>query len=361
MIDSSSRPEEREHTLESARPSTQHIDAEALRSQLPPTPGAGHGIRHILVSLDGSPGSEVCLPYAIAVARIFGGSITLLHVMATPDRHSTDTLGWELSRREATAYLQHLEQEVAGASGQRVRVRLEQGHPAERITALAHELAADLTVLGSHGAGGTLAWKRGSTAQQVLAVAEGSVLIAPSERARPAVAAPMRILVPLDGSLRSESVLPTVARIAREHGSEVLLAHVVLEAMPSEVLRAQEDLDLARELTAHLESSATRYLTGLRQQVATEIASVRSIVVRSTDARQALLDLSAREGVDLIVLSAHGVVCNQTRPCGSVAAHLSTEAPVPILVLQDLTGSQEHPGIVEERAPPLRASYTELH
>lgn len=321
-----------------------------------------HRIRHILVGLDHSARSEVCLPYAVAVARTFGSAITLVHVLEGADQ--TDALGWELARREARAYLERKEREVSEASGQRVAVRVEEGHPAERITALAREVEADLTVLGSHGAAGLTTWRRGSTTQQVVAVAEGSVLIAPSARALPAVVEPRRILVPLDGSLRSESVLPTVARMALAHDAELLLAHVVLEPVPSEVLREAEDLELARELGAHLEVAAARYLAGVRDQLAAELASVRTFVVRSTDPRQTLLELSAREGADLIVLSAHGTVCNPARPFGSVTAYLLTYSPLPILVLQDLSEGelQQATEAADGAAPPLRASFTpELH
>ncbi len=57
-------------------------------------PRESHGIRRILVCLDQSPLSEVCLPYAIFVSKTFGSSITLLHVMQPPQSgsHTTDGL-----------------------------------------------------------------------------------------------------------------------------------------------------------------------------------------------------------------------------------------------------------------------------
>ena len=211
------------------------------RSTPVPRSRDGHGIRHVLVCLDRSARSEVTLPYAVFVARTFGAKLTLLCVMQPPADRSgaltTDALAWEISRQEAASYLGRHEKEAAQASGQPVEVRLEQGHPAERIVAIGREVGADLTVLGSHGSGGVTAWNLGSTVQQVLAVSRGSVLVAPSTSPVPAVISPKRILVPLDGSLRTESVLPTVARIANAYGAEVLLVHVVPEPVPSALLR----------------------------------------------------------------------------------------------------------------------------
>ncbi len=345
---------------------TPEFPADAPRSEPRALLRGGRGIRRILVCLDGSPLSEVCVPHAIALSRTFGSAITLLHVMQHPhegtEALTTDALGWEICRREKRAYLERFEQEVAKALGRRVDVRLEQGRPAERITALARELGADLTVLGSHGESGVGAWNLGSTVQQVLAVARGSVFIARSTSPVPRVVSPKRILVPLDGSLRTESVLPTVARLARAHDAEVFLVHVVLEPQPTAVLDGAEDLGLAHDLALRMESGAKRYLEHLRDQLAHEIAIVRTRVIRHPDERQSLLELSRKERIDLVVLSAHGSTCNRARAFGSVTAHLLTYSTVPLFVLQDLPEPERlrfpEPGEEDEEvAPHLRASY----
>jgi nucleotide-binding universal stress UspA family protein len=164
--------------------------------------------------------------------------------------------------------------------------------------------------------------------------------------------------VPLDGALRTESVLPTVARIASAGGAEVLLVHVVPEPQPTAVLHATEDLELARDLAARLASRAKRYLEHLRDRLAREVESVRTLVIRHADERQSLLELAQKEQADLIILSAHGSTCNPAWPFGSVTAHLLTHCTAPLLVLQDLPLSELHARDVdEELAPPVRGSY----
>ena len=325
-------------------------------------PLEGHSIRHILVCLDRSPLSEACLPHAVSFSRIFGSSITLLHVMRPPQdgEHTTDAFGWEIARREATAYLERLQEQVAKASGKPVQFRLEQGHPAERIAVLARELGADLTLLGSRGEGGAAEWNLGSTVEHVLGMARGSVFVVhPASSGSVEGASPKRILVPLDGSIRSESVLPTAAQLANAYGAEVVLSHVVLEPRPNEVLRDPEDLKAARDLAVHLESCARRYLEHLRDRLAHQVASVRAVVLRNADERQSLLDLSRKERVDLIVLSAHGSSCNPARLYGSVAEYMLTHSTTPLLMLQDLPESElRRVPVHEEAAPPLRASFT---
>jgi hypothetical protein len=81
------------------------------------------------------------------------------------------------------------------------------------------------------------------------------------------------------------------------------------------------------------------------------------LVLRHADERQSLLELTQREKIDLVVLSAHGSTCNPSRTFGSVAAHMLTDSAVPLLVLQDLPESEvRHPSDEPEQlAPPLRS------
>jgi nucleotide-binding universal stress UspA family protein len=108
---------------------------------------------------------------------------------------------------------------------------------------LARELAADLTVIATHGEGGLGAWNLGSTAQQVLALAPSAVLVVPARASQQRSASVKRIMVPLDGSLRTECVLPPVAQLARVHGVGSAV-HVVTEPQPA-VLSTAEDPALA--------------------------------------------------------------------------------------------------------------------
>jgi nucleotide-binding universal stress UspA family protein len=99
---------------------------------------------------------------------------------------------------------------------------------------------------------------------------------------------------------------------------------------------AGEDLEHARGLARRLEVGAERYLAQIRARLTREIPSVRTIVLRSRDERQTLIEVSEREHVDLVVLSAHGATCNVDRSLGTVSGYLVTLAQPAMLVLQDL-------------------------
>jgi nucleotide-binding universal stress UspA family protein len=320
-------------------------------------PTHARGMQHVLVCLDRSQLSETCLPHARFVADAFGAKITLLHVMASPAEEQPpscpDPLGWELTRREASEYLVHVQDLLVAGGFVREQTAMEvtQGRPAERIVTLARELAADLTVIATHGEGGLGAWNLGSTAQQVLALAPSSVLVVPPRASQRQNASVKRIMVPLDGSIRTECVLPLVAQLARVHGVEILLVHVVTEPQPTAVLSTAEDLALARSLATNLEREAERYLARIRSWLATETSRVTTRVLRRTDERRALLEAAEDGQADLLVLAAHGASCDTERPFGTVAAHMLAHGKLPLLILQDLTETER----VSSR-PPRRES-----
>ena len=294
------------------------------------------------------------MPYAVSLARTFGSAVTLVHIMP-PYRESgqtIDALGWEISRQEARGYLERIEREASQALGYSVAVRLEQGRPADRIVDLARELGADVTVIGGHG--GQQLRALGTTAQQVISSMHGSVLVAH----RSCQVSPRRILVPLDGSPRTESALPAAARLAAEHGAELLLVHVVQEPIATPLLHAADGLDLAQRLASRLEAAAKRYLERLQRQLALQGTPAQIFVGRHANTHQCLLEISQRERAELIVLSAHGSACDAARAFGSVTTYLLAHSAVPLLVLQDLPeAGAASAGDIESKLapPPLRA------
>jgi len=330
----------------------------AVRERSEPTIAQGH---RILVCVGRSALADNCLPYAISLARVLRSDLTIVHVMQ-PRRDvtgsGTDAVDWEISRQEAHAYLVQLQQEAASALERPVDIRLEQGHAAERIVELAREIHAELTVLGGHGEDGVAAWGLGSTAHQVIAVSRGSVFVTHTSSASPIAVAPRTVLVPLDGSRRTESMLPEAVHLARAYSAELVLVHVVHEQLPTAVLCRAEDLERARELAAHLEIQGKAYLEGLRATLIRDGAVVRTLVLRHANERRAILELSEREHADLIVVAAHGATCDRARTFGSVTEYLFAHSRVPLLVLQDLRDAElpvPDPGA--RRAPPLRGSF----
>jgi nucleotide-binding universal stress UspA family protein len=300
----------------------------------------GLAIRHILVPLDGSPLSERAVPHAAAIAQALDARITLLRVLRAP-RGDIDPLEWEFLRAEAHSHLTRLEVEL---TGRRVTSTIEvlEGRPAEQIIHYAESHEVDLVVLSSHGEGGLTAWVLSSTAQKVVARAHSSIFIIPAYdgEVEPSGVQFRRILVPLDCSPRAECVLPFATALARAHGGELILVHVVPQPeIPRRMSPSPEDLRLAEQLTDRNRAESGRYLSALSSNLSAQDLRVRTVTAVSARRPHAILQLADDEGIDLIVMCAHGATGDASERYGSVAARIIQGSCRPLIVLQDLTGT----------------------
>jgi nucleotide-binding universal stress UspA family protein len=309
-----------------------------------PVLSAEMGVGRIAACLDGSEVGECILPHALAVARALGAPLILLRVLEgrTTGEAPPDPLSWDIRRRETQDYLERLAER--GTAEDSVEAEVIEGQAAEEICLWARRHGVVLTVLCSHGTSGETKWSLASTARKLVEGAPGSLLLVPATaRAEEGVARYRRLLVPVDGSPRGESVLPLARRIAEAQGAELILAHVVPVPDLTEIgpLDAA-DLDLRERLTRRNERVAHDYLDRLRAQLSDSDAPVRALVLGAADARGRLARLIAEENVELVVLSAHGRAARADVPLGGVTAYLVEHAEVPLLILR-------HPAVASMR------------
>jgi nucleotide-binding universal stress UspA family protein len=296
--------------------------------------------RRIAVCVDGSEMSEAVVLHAAQVAAAFGVPLTILRVLepdSNADAIPPDPLDWDVRQRETRANLARLVS-LAGPHHIDVQSELIQGRAAEQICGWVLQHGADLTVLASHGEHGRCEWTLSSTARKLVDGVPGSLLLVPADGDRQGGGAVCyrRIMVPLDGSARAESVLPIATRLARVHDADLLIVHVTPAPELTKVgpLTA-EDLELEQRVSARNERVARSYLDQIRARVSEAGLAPRTVVSRSGDARTGLARLVRRESVDLVVLSAYGRRGPRDIPCGSVAAHLLTHVTAPLLVFRE--------------------------
>jgi len=312
-------------------------DRRPPRAEKPPKDTAS--FREILACLDGSELGSGIMPHAHAIARALGGRLTLLHVLET-DTHADppDPLDWEIRQREARAHLGGVAAEL-GELESEVRAELIQGRAAEQICSWVEQHDVDLTVFCSHGARGLTDWDLASTARKLIDRTPGSLLLVPARAAITAGEARYRrILVPLDGSPRAESVLPVATRIAAFHKAELLLVHVI--PIP-EITRTgpldAEGADLERRVVAHNQRVANAYLERLRARAGRVGSRVRTLVVKDGSVRTRLERVIREERADLVVMSAHGHTGRTESPCGSATEYAVTHATTPLLIVRERT------------------------
>ncbi|BCX05700.1 MAG: universal stress protein [Candidatus Roseilinea sp.] len=170
-----------------------------------------------------------------------------------------------------------------------------------------------------------------------------------------------KILVPLDGSELSNAVLPHVRRVAQCSRASVVLLH----ALPEPVLgvnglskamlerQAAADMPPMRAATAGHEQSgvthsaaqalkpdlvereieAYRFLDAIAAELAQSCIVVRTrVVIAEPD--EAILDIAAEEGADLIAMATHGRGGISRFLLGSVADRVVRHATAPVLLVR---------------------------
>jgi len=144
----------------------------------------------ILVAVDFSNVTEAVVGTAAIIARQFGSSVYLIHVVP-PD---PDFVGYDAGPdvvRDAVAHqfreehrkLQELESTLQPQEGEGRNVALLiQGQTVEKLLQEQDRLGADMLVLGSHGHGALHNLLVGSVAEGVLRGARCPVLVVPSPK-----------------------------------------------------------------------------------------------------------------------------------------------------------------------------------
>lgn len=291
----------------------------------------------VLACIDESPLAGKVTLHALAVAQGLGASVTLLRVLEAPPAGESraDPIEWDIRRHAAREALRHLTG-AAKAGDEGVEIRVVEGQTADQLCLWAERQAADFIVLGTHGESSPIDCSLGGTARQVVERASGSVLLVPPSAEDEPVGCYRRILVPVDGSSRAESVLPLAIRLATACRAQLLLAHVVPVPELTEIAPLDaEDIALRERVARRNERVGRAYLDRLRSQLVQVGLPVRMLLLRDGEVRGRLTRAVAEEGVDLVVLSADGRGGHTDRPYGSVTAHLMMHTPAPLLIVRD--------------------------
>jgi nucleotide-binding universal stress UspA family protein len=134
-------------------------------------------IKHLLVTLDGTPRSEAVISHAIDVARSMGTTVTLLRVVdeaganwsergALGKSNSAATIR-SLFTEQAQSYLQRIAAQMK-AAGVDPRLIVKQGQAATQILRTVKEVDADAIAMATHSRRGINRLMFGSVAEQVL-------------------------------------------------------------------------------------------------------------------------------------------------------------------------------------------------
>jgi len=290
--------------------------------------------RSILCPIDFSPPSRTALRAAVAMARHFNASLTVLFVqdplLVAAGKASYG--GRRFVNRTRAELARFVKRAIPAKPEGRPDIALlvSDGSPADEILRHAKRIRPDLLVMGSHGLSGIRKVFFGSTTEQVLRSATVPVLaIPPSIGTRRLAAFPTqvtRVIAPIDLAGEWQSDARRAATIAGELDAEVLLVHVLAPVQTPPWLPSADRSSQRRRIemaNTALERARTT-LFSTRDPITT--------AVRVGEPAHEIARLTNKAG-SLVVMSLRGTAGVWGMRRGAIAYHVLTHASTPVLAL----------------------------
>lgn len=273
----------------------------------------------VVVPLDCSPLAEVALPYAEEIAGKMGSDIVLLTVLSSDEPHDVRNHQTyckkmvDCTQLQVKKYTEDMPEVKVNIS-----TATRTGSPAEGILNYADKGYPSLIVMATHGRSGLTRWAVGSVANKVVrATSKQPLLLVRAKGAHPEVRAKRilkKALVPLDGSIVSESVLPYIGEIARNLEMELTLFRVVH--------RSQNNF-------AEIE----QYLRDWCKTLAEQGVSA-GYEVRVGSAADRIIEYADEAATDLIAMTTHGQTPVNLFSLGSVAQKVLLDGNSPLFLVK---------------------------
>jgi nucleotide-binding universal stress UspA family protein len=261
----------------------------------------------ILVPLDGSKLARAILEPVGLLATAFGHDVEAVRVLDAQEIEDALLAGSDIFEDVK----QDLLRSVARLDRLGIVTHTEtlEGEAGRRILDYAEEIDPAIIAIATHGKTGADSILRGSVAEQILRGARHPVFVANPFSL--SVYGVSRILVPLDGSERSERILPLAESTGLALDAELVLFHALDATTPFSKVSAAE---------THLESLAER------------LGGRTRVVVKKCPAGDGILSTARTEQADLIAIATHGRTGLERLQSGSTMEYVVGRADAPLLV-----------------------------
>jgi nucleotide-binding universal stress UspA family protein len=300
-------------------------------------------IRRILCPIDFSDFSRHALDHAVAIARRYESTLTLLHIYplmpsmalapGTPVVPVVVPTPGDLEALRVS--MQRFAESEAGGSVP-MQFDIGEGEAAAEILARARAMPSDLIVMGTHGRSGFERLVLGSVTEKVIHKASCPVLTVPRPMADAVPASPVlfkRVLCGIDFSDASLLALEYGLSLAQDADAQLTLLHVV-EVSPAPATDVRGDAE-ARALGAYVAAAADARAEQLQQLVPEGLKGHPRVetMVAIGSAHREILRVAAERASDIIVLGAHGFGVSQLL-FGSAAHQIVRRATCPVLTIR---------------------------
>jgi nucleotide-binding universal stress UspA family protein len=337
----------------------------------------------ILVPLDGSRRAEAALPLAARIAHQGPATLVLVRVVSVLSEYwptvstaypSLTEAAVEADLAEASVYLE----EVASArelAGLCVKTAVHYGPVVPTILSVATSYASNLIVLCSHGSAGMIHWMMGSIAEKIARHATVPVLVVREGKASSGGIAvdahrPVRMLVPLDGSLNALAAVEPGAALLKAFAlpGQPTALHLVRICQPSCTAAGHPDHERQdEEALARAKESLRATVNQIQAGTLAPCLSERCVpvtwsVVRDMDIAGALVGIAEpgeeaqnadTVGCQFIAMSTHGRSGFQRWMPGSITERVLHATTLPILIVRPLSTQQDAGAPAATSSPSL--------
>lgn len=273
----------------------------------------------ILVPLDESKLAEKALPWAEEMAVHFGSKITLLNSGTVEDTPRHDEVQVYLKKTAGD-----VEQGIKKAFASRAKTKAEVttaitgvagmlNNAAEEILDYADKQDMNMIIMATHGRTGITRWVLGDTANKVARAFSCPILLIRAKTEVPEDVHISKILVPLDGSKESETVLPYVEAIAGKLKPEIRLLNVVellyhVYAYPAAAGYGGDGIvrvPFNPEEMKPYKDAGHKYINGISAKLK-EKGYKNTIEVRVGTPGEEIMEAEKESKPDLVIMSTHG-------------------------------------------------------
>ncbi len=288
----------------------------------------------IIVALDGSQLAEVVLWYAARLAGRLGASLTLVYV-STPGELISRNM-YECYLQDTTAKVKDLAEKYAVETGKArsvyVNFQILNGMPAEEILNYADKNKVDLIVLSTQGKSGIRRWALGNVASKIVSATSKQVMLIRAKGGQTDVSKEKltNVLVPVDGSRESESILKSVTYLAAELKLSVTLLHIYTHE-----LSAYPSIDSIKEIEKQRKTRKA-YIEKLGSKLSAQGLNIETVFKEVSLGEEAaeIIKLADEGSFSLVAMATHGRSGIGRWIFGSNAQKVLYEGSTPMLLVR---------------------------
>jgi nucleotide-binding universal stress UspA family protein len=307
----------------------------------------------IMVPTDGTGFDREAIRVALRIAERSDAKVRLVRVLATASFFgmAATAEGTAIAaevvhseRDRALSELYALAAECRATSQADITVDLHAGPVGDVLQGYARRNDVDLIVISTHGRSGISRLSLGSVTDSLIRHTTIPVLVVkpPTSYLNPQVIeAFKRIVVPLDGSMLAEQILPRVLALAKLEEAEITLLNVLIPQSYAQREIVDPNLPWWDKDIAHAQTYLFRVAGRLRRNG----VAVTTDIVIGENVASAIGDFAGRERADLIAIATHGRGGLARMLRGSVADAVMHSSRLSMLVFKP-------DNVVEKEASP---------